>query len=151
VRLEHDQLSPEDVFGLPTLVLVLGLADAGDHPEPGVERRGGPPADRLVGLTEVLPALRVSDDRAVDAEVDEHRGRDLARVRPLRLPVDVLGSDGDLGVGERLHRRRQSDERRADGDVDALDAGEPVAKLTAELGRLGGGLVHLPVAGDEHL
>ena len=47
----------------------------------------------------------MADDRAVDAELEQHRRRDLAGERPLDLPVDVLRGDGDLGAGERLHRR----------------------------------------------
>ena len=49
------------------------LADARDHAEPGLERGPRAPRDRLVGLAEELPALGVADDRAVDAELEQHR------------------------------------------------------------------------------
>ena len=47
--------------------------------EPGLERRRGAPGGRLVGLAEVLPPLRVADDRAGDAGLEQHRA---ARPRP---------------------------------------------------------------------
>ena len=68
----------------------------------------------------------------------------------LDLPVDVLRGDGDVGPGERLHGRVQRRERRADGDVDAVDPLELVAQVAAERRRLLRALVHLPVAGDQH-
>ena len=54
------------------------LADAGDHREPGLERGARRAGDRLVGLAEELAPLRVADERALDAELEQHRRRDLA-------------------------------------------------------------------------
>src|SRR6266511_3331998 len=98
--LEHGDLAPEDVLGLAGLALGPCLADTGDHGEAGVERGPGASRDALVRLAEELPPLRVADDRTVDAELAQHRRRDLAREGALRLPVDVLGSDGDLCPGQ---------------------------------------------------
>ena len=70
--LEHGDLAAQDVRGLAALPLLLALADAGDHVEPGGESRLGAPSHGLVGLAEVLSPLRVPDDRAVDSRVQEH-------------------------------------------------------------------------------
>ena len=83
-------LAAEDVLGLARLALLVRLADARDHAQAGLERRRGPPGDRLVGLAEVLPPLGVADERAGDAELEQHRRRDLAGVRALAAPVHVL-------------------------------------------------------------
>src|SRR6185312_5965319 len=90
MRLEYRQLAPQDVLRLPRLALLLRLADARDHAEPGFERRPCAPGDGLVGLAEVLPPLGVADEGADDAEVEQQRRRDLARERAFRLPVHVL-------------------------------------------------------------
>ena len=68
-----DQLTwREHGLGLPRLALGLGLADAGDHVEPGLERGPHALGDGLVGLAEVLAPLGVADDRPVDAELAQH-------------------------------------------------------------------------------
>src|SRR5207249_3483916 len=101
----------------------------------------GSPADRVVGLAEMLPTLGVADDRAVHAELLQHLRGYLARVRAHLLPVHILSSDGDLGAGEQLNGDRERDERRADNDVDTLEL--PLAQAETELGRLCRALVHL--------
>ena len=83
VRLEHGQLAAEDVLGLAALALGLQLADARDDLQPGVERGARPLRDRLVRLAEVLPPLGVADERAGDAELEQHRA---PRSRPCRRP-----------------------------------------------------------------
>ena len=60
---------------------------------PVLERGDRAARDGLVGLAEVLPPLGVADDRARDAELEQHRRRDLARVGALVGPVHVLGED----------------------------------------------------------
>ena len=59
-------------LGLSGLALGLGLADARDHRESRGERRLGAQAHRLVRLAEVEAPLRVADERALHAELDEH-------------------------------------------------------------------------------
>ena len=56
---------------------------------------------------------------------------------PSELPVHVLRRDGDLRPGEDLDGDRERGERRADGDVDALELVQLPLQLDAELGRLG--------------
>ncbi len=115
---DRRDLAAQHGVGLPRLALGLGLADAGDHCEPRLERRLAAHAHRLVGLAEVLAPLGVPDDRALDAELEQHRRRDLARERALVRPVDVLGVDGDSAPDRGRERR----ERRADDDLDAVPA-----------------------------
>ena len=66
-------LQPKYELGLAGLALLLRLADAGDDAEPGLERGNGTPRNGLVRLAEVLAALRMAHDRALDAELEEHR------------------------------------------------------------------------------
>src|SRR5207244_12599223 len=65
------------------------------------------------------------------------------------LPVHVLRGDGDLGPGEQLNGDGEGDERRAYDDVDAVEL--LLTQAEAELGRPCRPLVHLPVAGNQHL
>src|SRR5205085_11438615 len=118
------------------LALLLRLADAGDHEQAGLERGQRPPRHRLVALAEVLAALGVADDRAVDAELEQHSGGDLAGVGALVRPVDVLRGDRDLGVRQRRDRGPERGEWRADGHVDTAEVAEPLLQRAAELARL---------------
>src|SRR3954452_7060550 len=130
-------------LGVARLALVLGLTHAEDRDEPGVERRLHLLRQRTVGLAEVLAPLGVPEHDAVDPELDEHRGRDLAGERALLGLVHVLGVHAD--PVRRLAGRGQRGERHAHGHVDALarrDRG-------GELARARPRAVHLPVAGDE--
>ena len=89
------------------LALTLGFAHAGDDEQARFERSVRTPADGLVGLAEVLPALGVADDRPVDTELAQHRRGDLARERAGIVPVDVLCGDRDLRAGQQLHCDRE--------------------------------------------
>jgi hypothetical protein len=107
---------------------------------PALETCAGPLPDPLVGLAEELAPLRMPDDRSVDPQLEQHRRGDLAGERALCLPMNVLGSDRDFRPGERLHRRAQRQERRADGDIDAVEPLELVTELATERRRLLGPL-----------
>ena len=56
---QRGELALEHGLGLPRLALGLRLADARDDAQAGLERRLRAPRDRVVGLAEQLPALRV--------------------------------------------------------------------------------------------
>jgi hypothetical protein len=139
---DRGDLAAQHCLGLPRLALGLGLSDARDHGEPGFERRLAASPDCVVGLAEQLTALRVADDRALDAQLEEHRSRDLAREGALTLPVDVLRVDRDTAA-DRCDERR---ERRAHDHLDPRRRRERLE----ECNRLGRPLEHLPVARDEH-
>ena len=77
-------LDLEHELGVARLALLERLADAGDHAEPGFERRPGAPGDALVGLAEELAPLRVPDERALRRRA---RAASAARPRPCRRPL----------------------------------------------------------------
>ena len=115
-------LASEHFLGDLRVALRLGLPDAGDDRKAGFERRLGTEAHGLVGLTEVLAALGMADERPLDPELQQHRRRHLAREGPFELPVHVLGVDADVAFGaEALDRRLEGHERRADDDVDVRE------------------------------
>ena len=66
-----------------------------------LDGRGDFPGHHLVGLAKLLPPLRMAEDDVV-AEFLDHRGRDLPRIRPLGLVVQVLGSHEDIRAFETL-------------------------------------------------
>ena len=79
MRLEHGELAAEHFLGLPRLALLLGSRRRTRSRQARVERRLARARDGLVGLAEELPPLGVADERAVDAELEQHRR---ARSRP---------------------------------------------------------------------
>ena len=52
--------------------------------------------DLLVGFAEEMTSLRVSDQRRPRTRLHDQRQRQLAGEGALRLPVHVLGTDGDV-------------------------------------------------------
>src|SRR3954454_20067375 len=104
---------------------------------------------RPVGLAAPLAPLGVRDERAVHADLAQHRRRRLAGEGAVALPVAVLGEHADLRAGKRLHAHFERDERRAHDDVDVARELD-VAQVAAELRSLRRAFVHLPVAGDQH-
>ena len=80
-------------LGVAGLALLLGLADAEDRLEPGLERRRDLQRQRLVGLAEELAALGVAEHDAVDVELDRASRRDLAGERARFGLVHVLRVD----------------------------------------------------------
>src|SRR5436190_8570855 len=142
VTREHLDLPPQHLLGLISLALLLELADAGDHAQTGLERMPGTHCHRLVGLAEVLPPLRVADDRPLDAQLEEDLRRDLAGEGALVGPVHILSVDRVAA----LHCGAERSEGRAKHCLD----GARRCEGRAELPRLSRALVHLPVAGDQH-
>src|SRR5262245_64032797 len=68
-------LDAEHRLGVAGAPLLVCLADASDDVEACLERGARTPPDAGVGLAEVLPPLRVADDRAAHAEHEQHRRR----------------------------------------------------------------------------
>ena len=96
---------------------IPGLADAEDRHEPGVQRLRHLLLQRLVGLVVVLPALGVPEHDAVDVDLREHRGRDLAGERARLCLVHRLRVDCRPASRARSRRAAsQREERRADDD-----------------------------------
>jgi hypothetical protein len=107
--------------------------------------------DGLVGLVEVLAALTVADEDVGAADGGEHGGRCLAGVGTLIEPVHGLGADVDLrGVGG-LKDRGERGHRGTEDDVCVVMCGYEGKEGIGEGYGFGGGLVHLPVGGNEWL
>ena len=105
-------LDLEHELGVPRLALLERLADAGDHARARPRaRRAARRATVSSRLAEELAPLRVADERALHAELEQHLGRDLARVGAARLPVHVLGVDRP-SASRRLPRARRTAGRR---------------------------------------
>src|SRR3712207_8878904 len=80
-RPPRSTLFPYTTLFRSRVALLLGLADAEDRPEVRLERGDDLGLQRAVGLVEVLPALGVAEDDAVDVELGEHRRRDRKSTR----------------------------------------------------------------------
>ena len=143
----HLDLFADDLHRHAFLALLEILADAEDDLETGVYGGADALRDGLVGLAEVGPSLAVADDDVGNAHRDEHRGGYLARESALVRPVDVLGAYLDVGAGGGLKRDLKIDVGDAGDDL-ALRVGYEGYDLLEKGLRLGGGLVHFPVAGD---
>ena len=113
-------------------------------------------AARLIGQDK--KAQLIIDKNFIVGEIDkriygsflEHLGRDLGGVGAAGLEVHVLSADLHVGALALFNGNSQIHIGNADDDlaVGILDQGQ---HLVDEGSGLGGGLVHLPVAGDDGL
>ena len=135
----------------PRLALLLGLAHAQDRHQAGRERRRDLQRERPVGLAEQLAALGVAEDHAVDAELDQHRRRDLAG-------EGALGRRGACSARTPARASRASSRPSPAAPVNGgqiatstpLGASRPAAAAPAMNSSASAiGLVHLPVARDQ--
>ena len=150
---ERPDLTAEHGLGLPRLPLRLELADARDDAQAGVEGVRGAARDRLVRLAEVLPTLRVPDDRPVDADLAAASPRETS---PVNAPVSSQWTfcaktaiARDPASAARAPRRATRTAGRRRRRI-AVEAGRAGRERRAELAGLGRPLEHLPVARDEH-
>ena len=106
--------------------------------------------DRLIRLAEILPAFAVADDHIFDTELFQHVGGDFSSERAVGGPVDILRTELDVAALDRLGDRGDGRERRADDDIGLrrADVGNQSLQGFDQGLALGGGLVHLPVSGD---
>ena len=149
VALEHRDLAAQNVLRLPRLALGLGLADARDHRQAGVERGACAPGDGLVRLAEVLPPLGVADDRAVDAELAQHRRRHLAGERAFVSQCTFCAATA-TSVPASTCTAVASETYGGQTTTSTSARPRVLAQLPAEVRRLLRPLVHLPVACDQH-
>ena len=104
---------------------------------------------RVVGLAEQRAALGVADDHVTRAGLADHRRADLAGERAFALPMQVLRGDAMALPVAAFDRGREGCERRRDRDVDAAHVLDQRAQIVDVRDRLGDGLEHLEVAGDQ--
>ena len=83
----------------------------------GVSRTAG--YAYIIRLLQDHSALAVADDHPVNLGIAELLDADLAGESTVRLVVDVLGSDANLGVGE-LAGQSEVDGGRRDDDLSAV-------------------------------
>mmetsp|Transcript_45594 Transcript_45594/g.92039 ORF Transcript_45594/g.92039 Transcript_45594/m.92039 type:complete len:304 (-) Transcript_45594:23-934(-) len=100
------ELRNEHVHGLARLAVVLLLANARRHRHAELLALGDFGAEEFVGLAKDVAALRVADERPLDAHVQQHGHRRLPRVGPLLFLEHVLGRGLELGLdggGDHVH------------------------------------------------
>ena len=149
-RERPSELPNDDSGLLARLALGMGLADANDRNETGLQRRFGLGVDKLVGLFVDRAALGVADDDVSRARVLEHGGRNVAGERPARLRAAILGAERELAAFDLPGRLSEQRERREDSELGlARFAGVGRAAHRVDLVERRGKAVHLPVAGDE--
>jgi len=143
----HRQLAGDDVHGAAGVALGERLAETCDDGQAivnGGRRLGG---DELVRLA-LLAALAVAQDGVLEAQVLEHRGAHLARVRASR-GKGVLRGHGKVAAQARAHIRQVGVRRRhhhlgARRRLAAVQHAQP-------LRRLRGAAIRLPVAAHKEL
>ena len=106
--------------------------------------------DRDVRLAEILAAFAVADDHVLHTHRGEHLGGNFAREGAALRPVAVFGAHADVRALRGLEHDRQIDVRHAAHDAAVCVCDEGLNGLDEFL-RLGGRLVHFPVAGDHCL
>ena len=72
--------------------------------------------DERIGFAQLVPALAVSEDNVLAADIEEHRRADLTGERAFLLGIEVLRPERDAAALENLPDKCQIWERRADGD-----------------------------------
>src|SRR5258705_6900615 len=105
--------------------------------------------DGGVCLVEVLAALGVADEDVGGAEGGEHDGRGFAGEGAFVFPVHVLGADEDGAGAGGVDERGEGGHRGAEEDLCVGAVFDEGGKAGEEGGGFGGGLVHLPVCGDQ--
>ena len=93
----------------------------------------------------------MAEDDVLAAGVEQHVGRDLAGVSAGSVGVAVFSADADTRFPHGAHSCRNADGRHAQRNVAPAAARHDGLELGHEGLRLGRGLVHLPVAGDDSL
>ena len=134
--------------GFP-LLQTLAHADNGVHA--GVQHGVHLLVDGLIRFTEVLAALTVAYDDILHTQILQHIGGNLAGVSALLLKVQVLSTHRDPELLEGLHGGGDVAGGDTDQGVAPLGAGHDLLQVLGEFLGLGGGHVHLPVAGDDSL
>jgi len=140
-------LAQQDLLGAASLALRLRLADAEDGLEAGSQGGGQLLVHCLVGLAEVGPPLRVTDDDVL-YDAGQHGMAHLAGVGTLLRPVHVLGAHLHRAALQPVAGDEEEGEGWADHLLHARDAVHPLPDAVAERGTGDSGGVHLPVTGD---
>ena len=136
------------IVGGTSLAFFQHFTHAADRSQPRFERGLQAQVHRIVGLAEILAALRVPDDHVGHAQTQQHGGGNLTRIGAVCLPVDILHADCGVTPARAFDRGLDGRIRRANDDLIpavASDQGQEVAK---EISRFVRSFIHLPVAGN---
>src|SRR5437879_3330734 len=148
-KLEHHIELPRDhLVRAPRVTIGELLADAQDRHEPPSVRGTELARDQLIALAIQQPPLRVPDDDVLAAHILQHRGRDLAGERPLRIRAQVLAAEARVRAAQQPSDLLQVNERRAHHAGRRRLRRKARQQLFDELRVLGARAVHLPVTGD---
>ena len=142
-------IPPDDFQRLARLALVQRLADADDGADAVRDGRPRALVHALVRLAEELAALRVTDDGPGAPNLAQHGRRDFTGEGARLLPMDVLRGELDVRALDGPCHAIERGEGRRHSDVDPADALNLGLERLNERDRLGDGLIHLPVAGNE--
>ena len=142
-------LAPEDVLGASSLAFLQEFADADNGGQTGGQSGVQFLIDALVGFTKKLAALRVSDDDVGASRGQQHSGGDLTGIGALFFPEQVLRSDFDPRAVRALLNGGNGGKWRADHNFIPSVAAHLRQKRLHKFHGLGGGLIHLPVGGNE--
>ncbi len=135
-------------FGLAGLALRQGLAHAQHRHQAGVARGHELARDQLAALVVVLAALGMPDQAVGGADVDQHRGGDLAGVGALLVGADVLRAEGDGPALEVLDQIAQVRQRRQHHHFDTRH-GQGFCQFSDQSRGEIAAAVQLPVSGDD--
>ena len=124
VRLDIGQsqaeLPVEQRFSLVGLSLLQGLTDAKDNVESGSQGDLHFVIDELIGFTQLVAPLAVTQNHVFAADIEEHRWADLTCEGSLHLGIHVLRTECDAGFLEYLSHDGKIRIRRAENDGDAF-------------------------------
>ena len=102
--------------------------------------------DERVGFAQFVPALAVSQDDVLAAEIKEHRWANLAGECAFLFGIHVLCPERDAAALQDISNKREIRERRTENDRDAFLVPQSINDVSGQLPGIGGGGVHLPVA-----
>ena len=139
------------LHGHAQLPLLQALAHAHDGQQPGVQGGVYLLVHGEVGLVVILAALRVADDHILGPGITDHLGGDLAGKGAVVLVMAGLSADGNVAVLEQPHRAGDVGGGHTQHHSAPLALGHDRLDLFREFLRLGDGIVHFPVAGDDGL
>lgn len=114
------ELSRVDSGSLTSLTLVKFLANTGHDVEVLVKRGLDLGCDDLVGLTEDVASLAVTENDPVEAEVLDHGGGRLASERSVAVKRTVLCGELHLGASKRLLGSTEVQEGRCNDNLNLV-------------------------------
>ena len=133
----------------PAFAFGEGFADADDGSESRGQGGFGFFGYRFVGFAEELAAFGMADDDVAASGFGEHGGGNFSGEGAFFFPVDVLSGDGDFCVFGGFDGRGDGCVWRGYDDVAVTGFGGERRERGEKRAGVGGGFVHLPVAGND--